>query len=123
MRPLRVSALALVALALAALALAGCGGDDGGEEAAETPPAETGAGAAAASGEAVFTANCAGCHTLEAAGASGQVGPDLDELQPDADRVAEQVRNGGGGMPAFADQLTDEEIQAVADYVAENAGG
>ena len=30
---------------------------------------------------------CAVCHTLQAAGAEGQVGPVLDELKPDAGRV------------------------------------
>ena len=32
------------------------------------------------------------------------------------------MRNGGGGMPAFEGQLSDAEITAVAQYVAENAG-
>jgi len=32
------------------------------------------------------------------------------------------VRNGGGGLPAFEGRLSDAEIEAVAKYVAENAG-
>jgi len=97
-------------LVLGLLLLAGCGGngDDEGQ----------------ANGEMVFSdAGCAGCHTLAAAGASGDVGPDLDELQPDADRVEEQVRSGGGGMPAFEDTLSDAEIDAVSQFVADSAGG
>jgi mono/diheme cytochrome c family protein len=108
---------------LLALALAGCGGDDGEEE-AEQPPATTAEnGGGEASGEAVFTANCGSCHVLAAAGTSGTTGPNLDELAPDAARVETQVRNGGGGMPAFEGQLSDAEITAVAEYVASSAGG
>jgi mono/diheme cytochrome c family protein len=33
------------------------------------------------------------------------------------------VTNGRGAMPAFGDQLSEEQIGAVAAYVAENAGG
>ena len=45
----------------------------------------------------VFAANgCAGCHALEAAGASGAVGPNLDESQPDLALVVERVTNGAG---------------------------
>ena len=47
------------------------------------------------------SAGCGGCHTLADAGASGAVGPNLDDLKPDAATVAAQVENGGGGMPAF----------------------
>ncbi|MBI5260051.1 MAG: cytochrome c [Burkholderiales bacterium] len=61
---------------------------------------------------------CAVCHTLEAAGATGAVGPVLDELRPDADRVAKAVRNGLGVMPSFRALLSEAEIEAVAHFVA-----
>jgi mono/diheme cytochrome c family protein len=64
---------------------------------------------------------CALCHTLQAAGAAGAVGPSLDELKPDKARVLEAVRKGLGVMPPFADKLTPEQIEAVADYVARAA--
>ena len=64
------------------------------------------------------SAGCGNCHTLAAANATGAVGPNLDELQPDAATVEEQVRSGGGGMPAFEGELSDDEIAAVAEYVA-----
>ena len=70
--------------------------------------------------KALFTSNCAGCHTFTAAGANGTVGPNLDQLSLTADRVAEQIRKGGGGMPPFEGQLTDEQIQALAEFVVEN---
>jgi len=76
-----------------------------------------------AAGKKVFAdAGCGGCHALADAGASGTVGPNLDEVKPSEDKVATQVRNGGSVMPAFGDRLSDEEIQAVAHYVATVAG-
>ncbi len=89
------------------------------------PGTTTGAGTtttAEANGETVFTSSCGSCHTLGAAGTGGSVGPNLDDLKPNADTVEAKVRNGGGGMPAFEGQLSDAEITAVARYVAENAG-
>jgi cytochrome c6 len=59
---------------------------------------------------------CALCHTLKDAGATGAVGPSLDELKPDAARVEKAVRNGIGQMPAFP-QLSDAQVQALARYV------
>ena len=66
---------------------------------------------------------CALCHTLEAAGAQGAVGPVLDELKPDAARVAKALRNGLGQMPSFKDRLTDAQIEALSQYVAKASGG
>jgi mono/diheme cytochrome c family protein len=74
-------------------------------------------------GEAVFSSSCASCHTLAAAGASGAVGPNLDERKPDAATVSAIVTSGSGSMPSFSGRLSDAEIEAVAQYVATNAGG
>lgn len=65
---------------------------------------------------------CAVCHTLKDAGSEGAVGPVLDELQPDAARVATALRNGIGAMPSYRDRLTDEQIDALAHYVARASG-
>jgi mono/diheme cytochrome c family protein len=82
-----------------------------------------GGGGDAAAGKAVFTsAGCAGCHTLKAAGASGNVGPNLDQLKPDFATVKHQVINGGGAMPAFKGQLSDKQIDDVSAFVASSAG-
>lgn len=62
------------------------------------------------------TPACAACHTLKDAGATGEIGPSLDELKPDAARVVKALRNGIGQMPAFP-QLTEAQIQALARYV------
>jgi cbb3-type cytochrome c oxidase subunit III len=74
-------------------------------------------------GEAIFKgAGCSGCHTLAAAGATGTIGPNLDQLKPAVAIVARQVTNGGGLMPAFRGKLTAAQIQVVAQYVASSAG-
>jgi mono/diheme cytochrome c family protein len=71
-----------------------------------------------AAGKAVFaSAGCAGCHTLKAAGASGTVGPNLDQLKPSYDAVLHQVEVGGGPMPPYKGKLSDKQIQDVTAYV------
>ncbi len=90
-------------------------------------PAATGSDAGLAEGRALFvggaTPPCAICHTLKDAGATGSVGPVLDELQPDEERVAAAVRGGIGAMPSFAGSLTDAQIRALARYVSKASGG
>ncbi len=61
---------------------------------------------------------CQGCHVLSKAGATGTVGPNLDEAKPGLEEAVAQIRNGGGGMPAYKDDLTEQQIQAVAKYIA-----
>jgi mono/diheme cytochrome c family protein len=74
-------------------------------------------------GKAVFAkAGCGGCHTLKAAGSSGNVGPNLDQLKPSKATVAHQVEVGGGVMPAFKGKLTQKQIDAVAKFIADHAG-
>jgi|tagenome__1003787_1003787.scaffolds.fasta_scaffold20787297_2 cytochrome c551 len=87
-----------------------------------TSTAPAGGTGNAAAGKAVFTANCTACHTLADANSKGNVGPNLDQLKPDAATVAHQVANGGGGMPAFKGQLSAQQIQDVAAYVSSVAG-
>jgi mono/diheme cytochrome c family protein len=71
-----------------------------------------------ADGAAIFAeAGCGGCHVFSPANSSGTVGPSLDDIDLSKDEIAQQVRNGGGGMPAFGDRLSDAEIEAVADFV------
>ena len=68
------------------------------------------------------TPPCALCHTLADAGATANVGPSLDELKPDAQRVTQAVKAGIGAMPAYT-QLSAEQIQALARYVSRASGG
>ena len=118
------SAFALTLLVCAlGLAVAGCGGDDEGSGTDEPPPATTqttgGETGDAANGEQVFaSAGCGGCHAFSAAGSSGAVGPDLDDAAPSYDAAVEQVTNGGGAMPSFKDELSEQEIRDVAAFVS-----
>jgi mono/diheme cytochrome c family protein len=93
----------------AAVAKARDGGGGGGGQAAP-----------AADGKAVFTDTCGGCHTLSAAGTSGTTGPNLDDVSLDAAAIEGIVRDGRGGMPSFGGNLSDDEIAAVAAFVAGN---
>jgi sulfite dehydrogenase len=91
--------------------------------AAFLPPVEEPAGGGQqAAGQQVFVASgCGGCHVLSAAGGTGTVGPDLDATKPTEALVVDRVTNGLNAMPAFADQLTPDQIEAVAEYVATSA--
>jgi cytochrome c553 len=81
------------------------------------------ANANAAAGVRVFADNgCGGCHTLGAAQASGQVGPNLDTLRPSYGQVRAKVEQGGGVMPSFREMLSPQEIRDVAAFVATRAG-
>jgi mono/diheme cytochrome c family protein len=131
-------AAALLAVLAFTAGVAGCGGE---EEVSPTPEtivgtlpeettAETTGGGTSTlegdpeAGEAIFaSAGCGGCHTLEAAGSSGTVGPNLDESQPDFELAVDRVTNGAGAMPAFEGQLSEQEIADVAAYVVENTSG
>ncbi|MCW2922957.1 MAG: quinonprotein alcohol dehydrogenase [Thermoleophilia bacterium] len=66
-------------------------------------------------GAEVFGNNCSVCHGAGAKGGNG--GPDITN-QDDIQHITNQVEHGGGGMPAFGDTLSDEQIAAVAKYVA-----
>lgn len=90
----------------------------------ETTTPEEPTSPADAEGAKLFTASCASCHTLSAAGATGTTGPNLDDLQPDAATVEQAIANGGSGsglMPA--NLYSGAEAQQVAEYVASSAGG
>lgn len=91
--------------------------ETGGEEAG-------GESALVAEGKTIFTTTCGACHTLKEAGTSGEVGPNLDELEPSLETVEHQVINGGGPMPAFGKEgiLSSQEVKAVATYVSSVAG-
>ena len=77
-----------------------------------------------AAGKQVFaSAGCASCHTLADAGASGQVGPNLDDAKPSYDLVVDRVTNGKGAMPSFKGQLSEDDIKNVAAYVVQATSG
>ena len=69
-------------------------------------------------------AGCAACHTLKAAGAEANIGPNLDIVNPTEELVKEMVTYGLGVMPAYEEEgiLTKEEIDIVSFYVANSVG-
>jgi mono/diheme cytochrome c family protein len=121
---------------VAAVVLAGCGSEGVTSPAPETvvgslpKPTQEPETAAfklkgdAAAGKAIFAkAGCTGCHTLKAAGATGTVGPNLDQVKPDYRLATARVTNGKGAMPSFKGQLSDQEIANVAAFVVTSTGG
>lgn len=66
---------------------------------------------------------CAICHTLSDAGSKGKIGPVLDVLKPNEERVLNVLRNGKGGMPPFVDHLTVDQMKILARYVSTVTGG
>ena len=62
-------------------------------------------------------AQCGVCHTLQAAGSAGDIGPNFDQLTPTIPQIISAVTNGIGVMSPWEGILTDEEIEAVAYYV------
>ena len=62
-------------------------------------------------------AQCGVCHSLQAAGSDGQIGPNLDMLKPQVEQIISAVTNGIGVMPPWEGILTQEEIEAVAYYI------
>ena len=103
-----------------ALLLAGCGGSDSDSGGGSDDGGTSGGGSSSTDAKSIFADTCGGCHALSDAGTSGAVGPDLDSVKPDAERVKTMIDNGGGAMPAGL--LEGEERDAVADYVAGAAG-
>jgi mono/diheme cytochrome c family protein len=98
--------------------------------------------AQAKTGEQIFTAaGCAGCHTFAPAGSNGTIGPSLNELKTQAGNIepgksAEEyvresiedpsafiVQGFPNAMPAFKGRLTDEQVQALVDYLLQQGGG
>jgi mono/diheme cytochrome c family protein len=93
------------------------------EKGGEGEPGEgeaEGGGGNAELGAAVFGENCSTCHG--ATGHGGNGGPDLTTmpLAQSEEGAIQQVTNGGGGMPAFGGTLSEEEIENVAAYVAQD---
>jgi cytochrome c6 len=76
-------------------------------------------------GQQVFSNTCSACHI----GGTNVIVPKktltqeaLEKYAMDSvDAIKQQVTQGKNAMPAFADRLTPDQIDAVADYVLEQA--
>ena len=62
-------------------------------------------------------AMCGGCHALADAGSVGSMGPNLDQISLDKASILTAIKYGNGIMPAFEEDLSKEEIEAVVHYV------
>ena len=96
--------------------------------------------AGATTGEQIFVAaGCAGCHELASAGATGNIGPSLDQLAAAAgqrepgksaeDYVRESIVDpdaftvsgfGKGVMPSYEGKLSDKQIDTLVQFLLGN---
>ncbi|MEA2291824.1 MAG: hypothetical protein QOF17_844 [Solirubrobacteraceae bacterium] len=115
--------LLAAALPAAALALSACGTND----------IKLASGDPNFRGAQIFAQRCAGCHTLDAAGAEGSAtnvrtrerkdGPNFNQRAEKVSDVLYAIRNGGyssGPMPQ--DIVTGKEAEEVAKFVAKYSG-
>jgi mono/diheme cytochrome c family protein len=64
--------------------------------------------------------SCSACHALADAKAAGSIGPSLDRNpRMTNDYVVDILTNGRGAMPAFAGQMTDQQIATLAEYIVQ----
>ena len=75
-------------------------------------------------GRELFGLRCANCHTLQAANAIAEVGPNLDQIRPNKATVLNAIENGksaGNGQMAGG-LYTDQDADDVANFVAKAVG-
>jgi len=139
---LRPAVACLTAAALGAAIATGCGGDDGSDTvqqssspsgAPESPDIDQPLSQAELHGRDLFVEHCGACHTLDAAGTVGNVGPDLGDISITEEDILTAIRTGGGRhskgnepgptgtMPR--NLVTGSDARDVAAFVAANAGG
>jgi mono/diheme cytochrome c family protein len=137
-----IAAALVVGAVLLAVSACGGGGGGGGEAAgtATATGASTAAVGDAGSGKDVFgSQGCGSCHTLAAAGASGSVGPNLDqELADSAQQAGEPLEEftresivdpnkfvakgfAPNVMPGnFGDTLSDQQLDDLVAFVVKS---
>jgi mono/diheme cytochrome c family protein len=115
--------LLLLALPVVAAAAVACGSEE--IDIAKDSPNYNGA--------EIFHERCAGCHSLNVAGAQGSAvdpnqreykdGPNFDQREEDYDQILYAIRNGGfSSSPMPQNLVTGEEAEKVADFVAKYSG-
>jgi mono/diheme cytochrome c family protein len=131
--PIRSLAACLAAGLISVALAAGCGGGDGSDTVAQetatagaplSPEQDQPLSAAEEHGRDLFVERCGSCHTLDAAGTVGQIGPNLGDISVNEADVRRAIMIGGrgsGNMPL--NLVTGEDAEDVAAFVAANAGG
>lgn len=110
-----------IAAAVCALLIAACGSEGVSVSESEST---------ASAGADLFTANCAGCHTLSAAGSQGSgnralraQGPNLDQRVESYDDTLFAIRNGGySGAIMPQNIVVGEDASLVAEFVSKYSG-
>lgn len=127
----RGTAVAISALLCAAvLGAPGCGGSDDstptqtGAEATQEQAADQPLSPTEERGRELFVENCGSCHTLDAAGTTGSIGPPLDEVPLDRAEIREAIEIGGRGSGNMPPNLVSgEDAEAVSTFVANTGPG
>ena len=112
--------LTIICCLFIVLLAAGCGSSKETAPPETTPqPTPAPGEAASANADAIYKQNCLSCHGEDL---SGQI-PGNTNLQTVGSRLSREeiynrIHNGGNGMPAFNGRLSEEEINALADWLA-----
>jgi len=110
---------AFLSLAVLAAGLAACGGSGGSGSASGGRPARGTPPDGPAETIELYRSHCIVCHAPDLA---GNMGPSTDISKVGARLSREEIRRriaeGEGMMPAFADRLSDEAIDALAGWLA-----
>ena len=117
-----LAAGSIIAIGLGAAA---CGSEDIKLQAGERPNITRGA--------TLFAQRCAGCHTMDVAGAQGGAtrvhdrervdGPNFNVRKEDRESILYAIRNGGFSGAIMPENLVvGEDAEAVADFLAKYAG-
>jgi mono/diheme cytochrome c family protein len=79
----------------------------------------------AAAGKKIFVEFCGKCHTMQAAGSNGTLGPNLDQDKVDFTRVVTAIEEGVGGIQAeyVLRSVTFGEVYDVARFVVSDRSG
>lgn len=101
----------LVPVLAAALLFTACGGSDPVDDILALDGDTT-------NGATLFSSNCVSCHPADGSAGTGSALSEVVPTLDDASMVA-TISNGIGIMPAFSNNLTNQEIADVQAYVRE----
>ena len=107
----------MVGISLLAVGLTACGGGNESASGGSQNNTDATSGGSVVNAETVYNNNCMSCHGADL---EGKLGPNLQTIgaKKSKDEILAVIQNGSGGMPAFQGKISDEEIQALADWLA-----
>jgi mono/diheme cytochrome c family protein len=139
--PVRSAPACLLVAAICLLGAIGCGGGSDSETVNQRT-SQSGAPEAGGTkqplspgeqrGRELFVQHCGSCHTFDAAGTVGQIGPQLDDIAINEADILHAIETGGGRLSHGAggktgnmprNLVTGKDAQQVAAFVAANASG